>query len=120
MLLVSLLKVIGGIDSYGVILNLTQLLRISAGVRESLGDIVVKDIKGMPLFRPRLLKSLKACNGKLPKNRKIYFNITATLKAHILVIRTEGVRLYIVGLIICLKDLLVRFLIFRGYIGKVV
>ena len=56
MLLVSLLRVIGGINSCGIILNLTQSLRISARVRESLGDIVVKDIKGTLLLRPRLLK----------------------------------------------------------------
>ena len=96
------------------------MLRISIKVKESLGDIVVKDIKGILLFRPRLLKSLKAYNGKLSKNRKTYFNITVTFRVHILVIRTKGVRPYIVGLIICLKNLLIRFLIFRGCIGKVV
>ena len=73
----------------------------------------------LPL-RPRLLKSLKACNGKLPKNRKIYFNITATLKVYILVIKTKGVKPYIVGLIAYLKDLLIRFLILKGYTGKVI
>ena len=66
------------------------------------------------------MKIFKAYNKKLPKNRKIYFNITVTLKAYILVIRTKGVRPYIVGLVICLKDLLIRFLIFRGCAGKVV
>ena len=110
----------GGIDSYSVILNLTQSFRISAGVRESLNNIVVKDIKGTPPFRPRLLKSLKACNGKLSKNRKIYLNVTATFRVYALVIRTEGIRPYIVGLIICLKDLFVRFLILKGCVGKVV
>ncbi len=110
----------GSINSCGIILNLTQLLRISAGVRESLGDIVVKDIKGIPLLRLRLLKSLKAYNRKLFKNRKTYFNITATFKVYVPVIRTKGVRPYIIGLVICLKDLLVRFLILRGYIGKVI
>ena len=89
-------------------------------MRESPGDIVVKDIKGTPPLRPRLLKSLKAYNRKLFKNRKTYFNITATLRAYALVIRTEGVRPYIVGLIARLKDLLIRFLILRRYIGKVV
>src|SRR6266700_458000 len=103
----------GGIDSCGVILNLTQLLRISAGVRESLGDIIVKDIKGILLLRPKLLKSLKAYNRKLSKNKKTYFNITATLKAYTLVIRTKGIRPYTVNLVVRLKDLLVRFLILR-------
>ena len=110
----------GGIDSYGVILNLTQLLRISARVKESLGDIVVKDIKGILLLRPRLLKSLKVYNRKLSKKRKTYLNITTTLKVYVLIIRTKGVRPYIIGLIICLKDLLIRLLIFRGYISKVI
>ena len=119
-MLVSLLRVIGSINCCGIILNLTQLLKISVKVRKSLGDIVVKDIKGTPPFRPRLLKSLKACNRKLSKNRKTYLNTTATIKAHAPVIRTKGVRLYIVGLVIYFKDLLVRFLILRGHIGKVI
>ena len=85
-----------------------------------MGDVVVKDIKGILPFRPRLLKSLKACNRKLFKNRKTYLNATATLRVYILVIRTKGIRPYTVGLIICLKDLLVRFLIFRGHAGKVI
>ena len=89
-------------------------------MRESLGDIVVKDIKGMPPLRPRLLKSLKAYNGKLPKNRKTYLNITATFKAHAPVTKTKGVRPYTVGLITHLKDLLIRLLILKGHIGKVI
>ena len=96
------------------------MLRISTKVRESLGDIVVKDIKGMLPFRPRLLKSLKACNRKLFKNRKIYLNVTATFRVYVLVIRTKGVRPYIVGFIVYFKDLLIRFLILRGHAGKVV
>ena len=120
MLLISLLRVIGSINSYSVILNLTQSLRISAKVKESLGDIVVKDIEGTPPLKPRLLKSLKAYNRKLSKNRKTYFNATAAFRVYVLVIRTKGVRLYIVSLIIYLKDLLVRLLILRGCIGKVV
>src|SRR6266700_841981 len=107
----------GGIDSRGVILNLTQLLRISIRVRESLGDIVVKDIKGTLPLRPRLLKSLKAYNRKLSKNKKTYLNTTATFRVYTLVIKTKGVRPYIVGLIIYFKDLLIRFLILKGYIG---
>ena len=112
-LLVSLLRVIGGINSRGVILNLTQPLSISTRIKESPGNIVIKDIKGILLLRPRLLKSLKAYNRKLSKKRKTYLNITATLKVYALIIRTKGIRPYIVGLIIRLKDLLVRFLIFR-------
>ena len=110
----------GGIDSYDIILNLTQLLSISARVKESPGNIVVKDIKGTLLLRPRLLKSLKAYNKKLSKKKKTYLNVTITLRAYIPIIRTKGIRPYIVGLIIYLKDLLIRLLIFRGYIGKVV
>ena len=119
-LLVSLLRVIGGINGCGIILNLTQLFRISIRVKESLGDIVVKDIKDTLLLRPRLLKSLKAYNKKLFKKKKTYFNITTTLRVYILIIRTKGIRPYIVGLITRLKDLLVRLLILRGYIGKVI
>ena len=120
MLLVSLLRVIGGIDSRGVILNLTQPLSISARVRESPGDIVVKDIKGTPPLRPRLLKSLKTYNRNSLKREKTYFNITATLKAYALITKTKGVRPHTVGLIIRLKDLLIRLLILRGHIGKVI
>jgi hypothetical protein len=50
---------VGGIDGYSIILNLTQLFSIGTRIRKRLGDIVVKDIKGMPLLRPRLLESLK-------------------------------------------------------------
>ena len=110
----------GGINSYSVISNLTQSLRISTRIKESLGDIVVKDIKGTPLFRPRLLKSLKAYNRKLSKNRKTYFNVITTLRAYAPIIRTKGIRHYIVGLIIRLKDLLIRLLILRGHIGEVI
>ena len=46
----------GGIDGYGIVLNLTQTFSIGARIRESLGNIVVKDIKGLLLLRPRLLK----------------------------------------------------------------
>ena len=53
----------GSIDGYGIVLNLTKLFSIGARIRESLGDIVVKNIKGLLLFRLRLLKSLKAYNG---------------------------------------------------------
>ena len=55
-LLASLLKIIGSINSYSIILNSTQLFSISTKIREYLGNIVAKDIKGTPLFRPMLLK----------------------------------------------------------------
>ena len=74
----------------------------------------------MLLLRPRLLKSLEAYNRKLFKKRKTHLNITVTLRVYILIIRTKGIRPYIVGLIIRLKDLLVRLLILRGCTGKVV
>jgi hypothetical protein len=47
------------IDGCGIVLNLTQLFSISARIRERLGDVIVKDIKGTPPLRPRLLESLK-------------------------------------------------------------
>ena len=68
MLLASLLGIIGSIDSHSIVLNLTKLFSISA--RESLGNIVVKDIKGLLLLRPRLLK-LKVSNGNLLRIEKL-------------------------------------------------
>ena len=41
-------------------------------------------------------------------------------RAHALIIRNKGIRPHTVGLIIRLKDLLVRFIILRGHTGKVV
>src|SRR6202034_3048781 len=67
-LLASLLKIIGNIDSRGIVLNLTKLFSISA--RESLGNIVVKDIKGLLPLRPRLLK-LKVSNRNLLRIEKL-------------------------------------------------
>ena len=55
-LLTSLLGIIGNINSYSIVLNLTQLFSISTGMRECPGNIVVEDIKDTPPFRPRLLK----------------------------------------------------------------
>ena len=55
-LLTGLLRIIGNVDSYSIVLNLTQSFSISVGMRECLGNIVVKNIKGILLFRPRLLK----------------------------------------------------------------
>ena len=59
----------GSVDSYNIVLNLTKSFSISTGIRESLGNIVVKDIKGLLLFRSRLLK-LKISNGNLLKIKK--------------------------------------------------
>ena len=70
MLLAGLLGVIGSVDGYSIVLNLTKSFSISTGMRESLGDIVVKDIKGLSLLRPRLLK-LKVSNGNLLKIKKL-------------------------------------------------
>ena len=64
-----MLGVIGSVDGYGIVLNLTKLFSISTKIRESLGDIVVKDIKELLLLRPRLLK-LKVSNGNLLKIEK--------------------------------------------------
>ena len=69
MLLASLLKIINSVDGCGIITNPTQAFRISA--KNSLNNIVVKDIKEMPLFRLRLLKSLKACNRNYLKIGKL-------------------------------------------------
>ena len=55
-LLASLLKIMGNIDSYNIVLNLIQSFNINIKIKEYLNNIVVKDIKGTPLLRPRLLK----------------------------------------------------------------
>jgi hypothetical protein len=98
-LLASLLGIIGGIDSYSIILNLTQLLSISTRIRKRPGNIVVKDIKGTPLLRPRLLESLKLVIENYPGDRKTYLNATTALSTHITIIRTKGIRPYVVYLI---------------------
>ena len=69
-LLASLLGIIGSIDSHSIVLNLTKLFSIYARIRESLGDIVVKNIKGTSPLRPRLLK-LKVSNGNLLRIEKL-------------------------------------------------
>jgi len=69
-LLASLLEIIGGINGYSIVLNLTQIFSISARIRESLGNIVVKDIKGLLLLRPRLL-NLKVSNKNLLRIGKL-------------------------------------------------
>src|ERR1700733_5984475 len=67
-LLASLLGIIGSVDSHSIVLNLTKLFSI--GARESLGDIVVKDIKKSLPLRPRLLK-LKVSNKNLLRIEKL-------------------------------------------------
>ena len=68
-MLASLLGIIGSINGRGIVLNLTKLFSIYARIRESPGDVVVKDIKGTLPLRPRLLK-LKVSNGNLLRIEK--------------------------------------------------
>jgi len=53
-LLAGLLRIVGSVDSCSVVSNATQTFSIGTGMRESPGDIVVKDIKGSSPLRPRL------------------------------------------------------------------
>jgi len=69
-LLAGLLGIIGSVDSHSIVLNLTKLFSVCAGIRESPGDVVVKDIKGTLPLRPRLLK-LKVSNGNLLRIEKL-------------------------------------------------
>ena len=55
-LLASLLGIIDNVNSYSIVLNSTQSFSINTKIRECLGNIVVKNIKGIPLLKPRLLK----------------------------------------------------------------
>ena len=75
------------------------MFSISIRIKESLDNIVVKDIKSILLFRPRLLKLIIK---DYLKDRKAYLNITTTFSIYTPIIRTKGIRLYIVGLIIYL------------------
>ena len=65
-----MLRIIGNVDGYSIVSNLAKLFSIYARMRESPGDIVVKDIKGTSPLRPRLLK-LKVSNGNLLKIEKL-------------------------------------------------
>ena len=65
-----MLGIVSSIDSYNIILNLTQLFSISIKIKECLGNIIVKDIKGILPLRPRLLK-LKVSNKNLLKIKKL-------------------------------------------------
>ena len=69
-LLVGLLGIMGSIDGRGIVLNLTKLFSIYTGIRESLGDIVVKNIKETSPLRLRLLK-LKVSNRNLLRIEKL-------------------------------------------------
>jgi len=60
----------GSIDGRSIVLNSAKLFSIYARIRESPGDIVVKDIKGMSPLRPRLLK-LKVSNRNLLRIEKL-------------------------------------------------
>ena len=60
----SLLGITGSINSRSAVLNSAKLFSIYTKIKESLGDIVVKDIKETSLLRPRLLK-LKVNNRNL-------------------------------------------------------
>ena len=60
----------GSINSYSIILNLTQSFNISTGIKEHLSNIIVKDIKGILLFRPKQLKP-KVSNGSLLRIEKL-------------------------------------------------
>jgi len=73
------------------------LFNISIKIKKSLSDIVVKDIKGILLFRPKLLKRLKVSNRRLSKGRKTHLNATATFNIYSLIIKTEGVKPYTEG-----------------------
>ena len=118
-MLTGLLEIIGNINSYNIVLNSTQSFSISIRIKKCLGNIIVKNIKGTPPLRPRLLK-LQISNKKLFKNRKTHLNITATLATYTPIIRTKGIKSYTVSLIICLQDLFIRFLVLKKYIGKII
>ena len=90
MLLAGLLEIVGNIDSYNIILNLTQSFSISTGMREYLGNIIVKNIKDILPLRPRLLKP-KVNNKSLLRIKKTYFNATTALGTHIIIIRIKGI-----------------------------
>jgi hypothetical protein len=69
-LLASLLGIVGGIDGYGIISNSTQSFSIGTGMRERLGDVIVKDVKGTSPLGPRLLKP-KVSNESLLRIEKL-------------------------------------------------
>jgi len=58
------------VDGYSIVLNLTKSFSVCVGIRESPSNVVVKDIKGTSLLRPRLLK-LKVSNRNLLRIEKL-------------------------------------------------
>ena len=65
-----MLKIIGGINSYSIVLNSTKLFSICARIKKSPGNVVVKNIKETLPLRPRLLK-LKVSNRSLLRIEKL-------------------------------------------------
>ena len=55
-LLAGLLRIIGNVDGYSIVLNSTQSFSISTRMRECLSNIIVKNIKSTLPLRLRLLK----------------------------------------------------------------
>ena len=76
-----MLEIIGSVNGHSIVLNSAKLFSIYARIRESPGDIVVKDIKETSPLRPRLLK-LKVSNRNLLRIEKTYLNATAALNTH--------------------------------------
>ena len=66
------------------------MFNISIRIREYPGNIIVKDIKGISLFRPKLLKP-EFNNKILLKIKKTYFNIIVIFSTHTTIIKTEGI-----------------------------
>ena len=60
----------GSVDGRSIVSNLTKLFSIYTRIRETLGNIVVKNIKGTSPLRPRLLK-LKVSNRNLLRIEKL-------------------------------------------------
>ena len=89
-------------------------------MKKSLDNVVVKDIKNILLFKPRLLKKLKVNNRKLSKDRKTHFNITATFNIYTLIAKTKNIKSYAEGLTIKLQDFFIKFLVFKGGVSKVI
>jgi len=75
------------------------LFRINIKIKESLDNILVENIKITLILRPKLLKSLKLVIENYLKIKKTYFNITTIFKVYTLIIKTEGIKFYIVSLI---------------------
>ena len=96
------------------------MFSIGAGIRKSLGDIVVKDVKSTSLFRPKLLEKLKVSNKRLSKDRKTHFNIIVIFNTYTLIIKTKSVKSYIEGLTIKLQNLFIKLLVFKKDISKII